>query len=94
MDGSWKKSLVSFLFLASLAWSECSADPVGAAIWTNSGLIQGHAAPNRTTVSEYLGIPYGQAPVGDLRFAPPVHFQSHATYNASAYVSLQNPGRK
>lgn len=42
------------------------------AISTTSGRVSGHLAPNTTeTVYEYLGIRYGKAPVGDLRFAAP-----------------------
>lgn len=38
---------------------------------TSSGAVRGHAARNRTEVSEYLGIPYAQPPMGQLRFAAP-----------------------
>jgi carboxylesterase type B len=79
----------ALLWLGSLAFGQCStAPPVGAAVWTGSGLIEGHAAPNRSSVSEYLGIPYGQAPVGDLRFAAPVAFHSNGTYKAANFVSF------
>ena len=42
-----------------------------AAVKTMSDLIIGHTAPKRTAVTEFLGIQYGQAPVGNLRFAAP-----------------------
>ncbi|PGG96559.1 hypothetical protein AJ79_09539 [Helicocarpus griseus UAMH5409] len=54
---------------------------------TSSGLIRGHRSPNRPDVSEYLGIPYAQSPVGDLRFAPPVKYTSDQPFDASAFVS-------
>ncbi|KAK8000890.1 hypothetical protein PG991_013112 [Apiospora marii] len=41
---------------------------------TTSGLIGGHQARNRTSVTEFLGIKYAAAPTGDLRFAPPKRF--------------------
>lgn len=46
---------------------------VGQAVQTSSGSVRGHAAAGggRSGVSEYLGVPFAQPPVGDLRFAPP-----------------------
>lgn len=61
---------------------------VGAPVNTTSGVVWGHRAPNATTVSEYLGIPFAQPPVGPLRFAPPVRYTSNKVLNAHEYVSL------
>lgn len=44
---------------------------VGEAIGTTSGYVKGHASEWMPEVSEYLGIPYAEPPVGDLRFAAP-----------------------
>ena len=56
---------------------------------TTSGAIIGHQAPDRPDTFEFLGIKYGQAPVGELRFAPPERYTApaHAFYNASTWVS-------
>jgi len=59
---------------------------VGQAVNTTSGTIVGHAARSRTQVSEYLGIPFAQPPVGDLRFAAPQPFNGTAPITASAFV--------
>ena len=59
----------------------------GVSIQTSSGLIVGHAARYRSSVSEYLGIPYAFPPVGKLRFAPPVEYYSNHTIQAHSYVS-------
>jgi len=61
---------------------------VGQEVQTSSGPVTGHAAKNQSEVSEYLGIPYGQPPIGDLRFAAPVKFAGNASLNGTSYVSI------
>ncbi|RMZ40494.1 lipase/esterase [Aspergillus flavus] len=80
---------ISLLATAFPVWSQqvSKVQSVGASVWTSSGLIVGHAAPQRSNVSEYLGIPYATPPTGDLRFARPVAYHSNSTVRASAYVS-------
>jgi hypothetical protein len=60
---------------------------------TSSGRIQGHVAawPENSHVSEYLGIPYAQPPVGPLRWAPPKKLHSNATHLGNRYVSDSTP---
>lgn len=58
---------------------------VGQTVQTSSGPVTGHAAKNHSEVSEYLGIPYAQAPVGNLRFSAPVAFNGTATLNGSSF---------
>lgn len=54
---------------------------IGQTVETSSGSVQGHAAAERSSVSEYLGIPYAQPPVGDLRFAPPQAVENNNNNN-------------
>ncbi|KAK8063559.1 hypothetical protein PG996_008211 [Apiospora saccharicola] len=56
---------------------------------TTSGLVGGHQAANRTSVTEFLGIKYAAAPTGELRFAPPKRFAAPpgTLYEASNWVS-------
>nr|POE82248.1 para-nitrobenzyl esterase [Quercus suber] len=61
---------------------------VGQAVLTTSGLVHGHAASNATQVSEYLGIPFAQPPLGDLRFAPPEPYRSRANLSGAAYGNV------
>lgn len=60
---------------------------VGEEVNTSSGKVTGQAAANLTEVSEYLGIPFAQAPIGDLRFAAPQPFTGSGKINATSYVS-------
>jgi len=59
---------------------------VGQAVGTTSGTVIGHAARERVEVSEYLGIPFAQPPVGNLRFAAPQAFAGSGIITADSYV--------
>lgn len=61
-------------------------EEVGGSINTSSGAVNGHAASNATSVSEYLGIPYAQPPIGELRFAPPQRYNGSSTINGTDFV--------
>lgn len=53
--------------------AERAADPI---VQLDSGLsVQGRLAPTAPTVAEFLGIPYAQPPVDDLRWAPPQEYE-------------------
>ncbi|KAH7346723.1 Alpha/Beta hydrolase protein [Rhexocercosporidium sp. MPI-PUGE-AT-0058] len=67
---------------------------VGQTVQTSSGPVTGHASSKFPEVSEYLGIPFGQAPVGDLRFAAPVKFIGTSPINGSTFGNTcpQLPG--
>ncbi|KAH7342684.1 Alpha/Beta hydrolase protein [Rhexocercosporidium sp. MPI-PUGE-AT-0058] len=69
----------------SLERRQSSNWTVGQTVQTESGPVSGHAAKNNSEVSEYLGIPYGQAPVGNLRFAAPVKFAGSGAINGTSF---------
>lgn len=62
---------------------------VGQIVDTSSGPVTGHAATEYPEVSEYLGIPFAQPPIGDLRFAAPVKYAGSSMINGSLYVRSQ-----
>lgn len=78
----------------SLAWAspQCHRKKghctVGQIVETSSGPVAGHAATKYAEVSEYLGIPYAQAPVGELRFAAPVKYAGSSMLNGSVFVGF------
>lgn len=79
-------SILSFFFAALVTTSQVN---------TTSGLIIGHQAPNKTDVTEFLGIKYAEAAVGELRFAAPKRYIAlpGTVYNASDWVSERHlPG--
>ena len=63
---------------------------VGQEVTTSSGLLVGKPASQRTAVSEYLGVPFAQPPVGNLRFAAPQPYRGSGVINATAYVSTSS----
>lgn len=62
---------------------------IGQIVKTSSGQIQGHASSAVPTISEYLGIRYAKAPVGDLRFAAPeeYRYEGKKVFTADHFVS-------
>ncbi|KAF3059049.1 alpha/beta-hydrolase [Trichoderma afarasin] len=52
---------------------------------TSNGPITGHQASNSACVIEYLGIPFAQPPVGNLRFAAPAKIRSKKPYVAANF---------
>lgn len=85
-------TIVTALSLSSASWAFPQSQrsranfTVGQIVETSSGPVVGHAAPTAPEVSEYLGIPYAQAPMGDLRFAAPVKFTGSSLLNGSNFV--------
>jgi cholinesterase len=54
---------------------------------TGNGRIVGHRSAISEDVWEYLGIPYAQSPLGDLRFAAPQTYMGNDSYTANKFVS-------
>lgn len=54
------------------------------------GIIVGHGASNKTSVTEFLGIKYAEAPVGALRFAAPKKYVAPqgTVFEASEWVGF------
>lgn len=85
---SFKTSFIHCIHITaftSLAAAAVTNWRVGQIVQTTSGLVKGHAAGDANEVSEYLGIPYAQPPVGDLRFQPPVAYNSTSTILATDF---------
>ena len=58
---------------------------VGQSVKTASGIVKGRSSPWKSSVSEYLGIPYAQPPVGNLRWAAPKPFSGNKPLDATKF---------
>ena len=74
-------ALVSLTLAAAAAVQKSDLDVV-----TSNGKITGHLAPGMRNTVEYLGIPYAQPPVGELRFAAPLPLERTTDYVAEDWV--------
>ena len=72
-------AFISFTALAAAAAQRYDVE-------TTNGKVTGHLAPEMRNTAEYLGIPYAQPPVGQLRFAPPLPPKGKNVYVASDWV--------
>ena len=79
--------LTAYAFAAPIDNAPPSWTP-GQEVKTTSGTVKGRPAvrPGFSAVSEYVGIPYAQAPLGGLRWAPPKAFKSDALIDATKWV--------
>lgn len=80
-------------FQSALLWLSASTLATAApaksyeTVQTSNGPITGHRAGGANDVWEYLGIPYAQPPLNDLRFAAPQKYKGKGPYTAINYVS-------
>jgi len=73
--------------LLSVVLVDAEGFKIGATIKTTSGDITGQPSSWKPEVSEYLGIPYAEPPVGKRRFAVPVAIKAAGkAVNATKYV--------
>ncbi|KAF7869916.1 hypothetical protein EAF04_004700 [Stromatinia cepivora] len=52
---------------------------------TTSGQVAGHPSAKNSAVYEYLGIPFAQPPIGNLRFAPPQPYIGNGSINGTNF---------
>ncbi|AEO64661.1 uncharacterized protein THITE_2037188 [Thermothielavioides terrestris NRRL 8126] len=77
--------LAAALAAATTAAAGCTRWKVGQTVKTTSGPVGGHAASLAPGVSEYLGIPYAEPPVGSLRFQPPVRYNGSKKIDGKSF---------
>lgn len=73
------------ILVAALGYAGTVSAATAAPVNTSSGIVEGRVASDTAGVSEYLGIPYAQPPVGNLRWAPPERFSGSSTINATSF---------
>ncbi|KAF2402642.1 alpha/beta-hydrolase [Trichodelitschia bisporula] len=87
------------LYLIPLLAALASAWEIGQTVPTTSGTITGHASTWKLNVSEYLGVPYAQPPLGPLRWAAPVALRTPSAayqgnkFGASCAANVRTPGK-
>lgn len=58
--------------------------PAPPTVQLDNGLqLQGRVAPNASTVVEFLGVPFAQPPLADLRWMPPQEYQLSSSSSSS-----------
>jgi cholinesterase len=77
--------VIPLLLLSALGIA--AAWDIGQDVQTASGVIKGHASPWQGEVSEYLGVPFAQPPVGPLSFSAPQPYKGSGVVDASKFVS-------
>jgi hypothetical protein len=84
--------LLTVAAVASLLSSAVAVPKNRTDVETSSGTLIGHQSSNKTHVTEFLGIRYAEAPVGELRFAAPKRYDAPAgtVFEASEWVSNHN----
>jgi hypothetical protein len=90
---SLRQVFTSLLVLATTTKADGSWTSRAPAVNSTSGLIIGHRAERRPSSYEFLGIKYGQAPTGELRFASPKRYiaPEGTVFEASNWVILCSP---
>lgn len=78
-------TILSLVGLAAALPQSSISFKVGQVVKTTSGIVQGHASSWQPEVSEYLGIPYAQPPLGSLRFAAPKPYSGNSSINAAKF---------
>lgn len=88
--------LVVAAAIVSLFGTSIATPQPSSTVRTSSGSLIGHAAANRTLVSEFLGIRYAEAPIGNLRFAAPKKYRAPqgTVFKASDWVSDINQSNR
>jgi hypothetical protein len=88
---SW--TLTGLLAFATTSVGDNSKTSETPSVNSTSGRIIGHRAASRPNTYEFLGIKYGQAPIGELRFASPKRYLAPegTVFEASKWVNLRSP---
>lgn len=60
------------VLISCLALMHLSSAAFSRQVNTSSGIVQGYIDPEYPSISQYRAIPFGEPPVGDLRFAAPI----------------------
>ena len=79
---------VYFVFVLLLGvFVDAQSFKVGQTVKTTTGDITGQSSSWKPDVSEYLGIPFAEPPIGKLRWAAPVAIKAPGkAVNATKYV--------
>jgi hypothetical protein len=91
---SQKNKMRAFALFTELALAAAAvASPTqpwipGQEVQTSSGKVKGQPAtrPGFSAVSQYVGIPYAEPPLGPLRWMPPKPFKSTGSIDGTKWV--------
>ncbi|OOF93611.1 hypothetical protein ASPCADRAFT_132619 [Aspergillus carbonarius ITEM 5010] len=78
-------ALVLGLLRPTLALMKNSLTDDSLTVQTANGAITGHVSPSHTNVMEFLGIPFAQPPIDDLRWEAPRKYHGNDPYLADSF---------
>lgn len=89
VQNMWLYGIIAVTFAIALSSAhETSADKLGLTVRTTSGTFTGFVNATSPNVRQWLGIPFGEPPIQDRRFLPPIPAKYRGEADATTYKPI------